>query len=54
MHDLAILRDNIDNIDNLQPQIEKLTKFAEWAHTDLNLAKCVITSNLNKAKSNPP
>jgi len=31
--DLAIITDNIQNI---QPQIEKLQKFAEWSHMDPN------------------
>ena len=48
--DLAILSDNILSI---QPQIIKLQKFAEWAHMDLNLAKCAITGCPNKSKLKP-
>jgi hypothetical protein len=48
--DLAILADTIQNI---QPQITKLQKFAEWAHMDLNLAKCAITGCPNKSKLKP-
>ena len=48
--DLAILSDTIQNI---QPQITKLQKFAEWAHMDLNLAKCAITGCPNKLKLKP-
>lgn len=39
-NDLAILTDNIDH---LQPQINKLLKIAEWAHMNLNLTKWAIT-----------
>ena len=48
--DLAILSDTIQNI---QPQITKLQLFAEWAHMDLNLAKCAITGCPNKSKLKP-
>jgi hypothetical protein len=48
--DLAILSDTIQNI---QPQITKLQNFAEWAHMDLNLAKCAITGCPNKSKLKP-
>ena len=48
--DLAILSDTIHNI---QPQITKLQKFAEWAHMDLNLAKCAITGCPNRSKLKP-
>ena len=48
--DLIIISDTIQNI---QPQINKLQQFAEWAHMDLNLAKCVITGCPNKSKLKP-
>ena len=48
--DLAIITDNIQNI---QPQIHKLQKFAEWSHMDLNLSKCAITGCPNKSKLKP-
>ena len=48
--DLAIISDKVQNI---QLQINKLQKFAEWAHMDLNLSKCAITGCPNKSKLKP-
>jgi hypothetical protein len=38
--DLAII---IDNIKNLQPQINKIDKFCQWAGMELGIPKCAIT-----------
>ena len=48
--DLAVLTKNTNN---LQYQINKLQKFAERAHMDLNLVKCAIARSMNKAKLKP-
>ena len=48
--DLAIITDNIQHI---QPQINKLHKFAQWSYMDLNLSKCAITGCPNKSKFKP-
>lgn len=41
------------DIHKLQPQITKLQEYVKWAHMDLNLAKCAITSSPNKFKLKP-
>ena len=38
--DLIVITDNVTHI---QSQINKLQRFYEWAHLNLNLAKCAIT-----------
>ena len=48
--DLAIITDNIQHI---QPQINKLHKFAQWSYMNLNLPKCAITGCPNKSKLKP-
>ena len=49
-YNLAIL---INNINYIQPQINKLQKLAEWAYMKLNVAKCAITRSPNKTKLKP-
>ena len=38
--DLAIITDNIKHV---QPQLNKLKQYSEWAHMDLGINKCTIT-----------
>ena len=45
--DLIIITDNIQHI---QPQINKLHKFTKWSYVDLNLSKYAIMDHPNKSK----
>ena len=48
--DLAILTNDIQHI---QPQLNKLQHFNDWASMDLGISKCVIIGYPNKSKPPP-
>ena len=45
--DLAILTNKIHHI---QPQVNELRQYVDWAHMIIGITKCVVTNRPNKSK----